>query len=128
MEQVLKVLRAISQATRLRILMLLADCELCSCELVELLGISQPAISQHMRVLRRAGLVAERKIGTWVYYRLEGENLSGALQWLVRGVSTPRGCDAVSAEDWLKLEESLTTRQQHCGIDGSLACNHSRKR
>lgn len=128
LEQVLQVLRAISQATRLRILVLLAETELCSCELVELLGVSQPAISQHMRVLKRAGLVTERKLGTWVYYRLDNECLGQTLSWLAAGVSTPRTCDAVSADDWLKLAGLLDTRQQHCpGIDEHRQCHDSRK-
>jgi len=128
LEQVLKVLRAISQATRLRILVLLADSELCSCELVELLGVSQPAISQHMRVLKRAGLVSERKLGTWVYYQLETDHLGAVLQWLAGSANTPRSCGAVSVDDWLKLEGLLATRQQHCpGIDDDRSCNHSEK-
>ena len=128
MEQVLQVLRAISQATRLRILVLLADSELCSCELVELLSVSQPAISQHMRVLIRVGLVSERKLGTWVYYRLEADHLGAALQWLAASTSAPRSCGAVSADDWRTLEELLTNRQQHCPVvHDNRACSHSEK-
>ncbi|QZA33593.1 metalloregulator ArsR/SmtB family transcription factor [Hydrogenibacillus sp. N12] len=62
--------RALGDATRLKILALLRVRPLCVCELVPLLGISQSAISQHMRRLREAGLVAGERRGQWVVYRL----------------------------------------------------------
>lgn len=46
--------------------------ELCVCELVDILGITQPAVSQHMRKLKNAKLVKERRQGQWVFYSLDG--------------------------------------------------------
>jgi ArsR family transcriptional regulator, arsenate/arsenite/antimonite-responsive transcriptional repressor len=46
--------------------------DLCVCELVEILQISQPAVSQHMRKLKNAKLVKERRNGQWVFYSLDG--------------------------------------------------------
>ncbi|MBI3560174.1 MAG: metalloregulator ArsR/SmtB family transcription factor [Gammaproteobacteria bacterium] len=63
--------RALSDSTRLRCLALLAAKEqLCVCELTYALGISQPKISRHLAYLREAGLVADRRAGIWIYYRL----------------------------------------------------------
>jgi ArsR family transcriptional regulator, arsenate/arsenite/antimonite-responsive transcriptional repressor len=62
--------KALGDKTRLRILALLKVRELCVCELTALLGMSQPAVSQHMRRLRSAKLVKERRQGQWVYYSL----------------------------------------------------------
>jgi ArsR family transcriptional regulator len=60
--------RAFADATRLRLLNLLCERELCVCELCELLDIDQPKISRHLAYLRRAGLVTVRKEGKWKYY------------------------------------------------------------
>jgi ArsR family transcriptional regulator len=64
------VFRALSDQTRLRIVQLLQERELCVGELVELLDVPQPTASRHLAYLRRARLVAVRKDGLWNYYRL----------------------------------------------------------
>jgi ArsR family transcriptional regulator len=128
METALLVLKAISQPTRLRILLLLAEAELCSCELVELLGVTQPAISQHMNVLRGAGLVSERKSGTWVYYQLQRSNLEQALQWLSRAVLKPRLHANLPTAEWSRLDQLLADRQQNCdAADPQPCCETSKK-
>ena len=60
--------RAFADETRLRLLNLLLERELCVCELCELLDIVQPKISRHLAYLRRAGLVTVRQEGKWKYY------------------------------------------------------------
>ena len=62
--------RALADPTRLRLLNLIADREICVCFFVEILGISQPKISRHLAYLRRAGIVAARRQGRWIHYRL----------------------------------------------------------
>src|SRR3977135_1733076 len=62
--------RALADSTRLRLLNLIADREICVCYFVEILGISQPKISRHLAYLRRAGIVAVRREGRWMHYRL----------------------------------------------------------
>jgi ArsR family transcriptional regulator len=62
--------RAFSDRTRLRILVLLQKRELCVCDLVEALSVSQPKISRHLAYLRRSGLVITRRQGVWMYYSL----------------------------------------------------------
>jgi ArsR family transcriptional regulator len=62
--------RAFSERTRLRLLHLLLDGEMCVGDLVAILGISQPRASQHLAYLRNAGMVARRKEGLWSYYSL----------------------------------------------------------
>lgn len=64
--------KAFADKTRLRILALLRNEELCVCELVEILQMTQPAISQHLRKLKSAKLVKERRAGQWVFYSLDG--------------------------------------------------------
>src|ERR1700681_739036 len=62
--------RALADPTRLRLLNLVADKEICVCYFVEILGISQPKISRHLAYLRRTGIVAARRQGRWMHYRL----------------------------------------------------------
>jgi ArsR family transcriptional regulator len=62
--------RALADPTRLRLLNLIADREICVCYFVQILGISQPKISRHLAYLRRAGIVAARRQGRWMHYRL----------------------------------------------------------
>ncbi|MDA8351695.1 MAG: metalloregulator ArsR/SmtB family transcription factor [Firmicutes bacterium] len=71
-EDLVEYHKALSDKTRLRILALLKVEDLCVCELVEILQISQPAVSQHMRKLKNAKLVKERRNGQWVFYSLDG--------------------------------------------------------
>jgi ArsR family transcriptional regulator len=62
--------RALADDTRLRLLNLIADRELCVCYFVQILSLSQPKISRHLAYLRRAGIVASRREGKWMHYRL----------------------------------------------------------
>src|SRR5580765_8088875 len=62
--------RALADPTRLRLLNLIADREICVCYFVEILNISQPKVSRHLAYLRRAGIVAARREGKWMHYRL----------------------------------------------------------
>ena len=61
---------ALADRTRLRLVNLIADGEVCVCFFVEVLGEPQPKISRHLAVLRAAGLVAARRDGKWMHYRL----------------------------------------------------------
>jgi ArsR family transcriptional regulator len=62
--------KALADRTRLRILALLARGEVCVCEIHEALQVPQPTASRHLAYLRKAGLVATRRRGLWVHYRL----------------------------------------------------------
>ena len=64
------IFQALADRTRLRILGLLAEGELCVCYFVEILGEPQPKISRHLAYLRRIGLVSARRDGKWMHYRI----------------------------------------------------------
>jgi len=70
MRAALKVFRALSDETRLRLLFALRGGELCVCQLIELAARSPSTVSKHLAILHDAGLVDSRKQGHWVYYRL----------------------------------------------------------
>jgi ArsR family transcriptional regulator len=70
LQQLEQLFRALADATRLRILGLLAGGEVCVCHICETLAIPQPKASRHLAYLRRTGLVDTRRQGLWIHYRL----------------------------------------------------------
>lgn len=70
------VLKALSHPTRLAILETLRDGERCVCEIWPLLDVEQPTLSKHLSVLRRRGLVASRRDGQKIIYRLSGSRVT----------------------------------------------------
>ena len=70
------ICKALGDSNRLRIVQMLADGELCACQLLEQFAITQPTLSHHMKVLCDCGLVSARKEGKWSYYTLSCETLS----------------------------------------------------
>jgi ArsR family transcriptional regulator len=62
--------KALADRTRLRLISLIGDSEVCVCFFVAILKVSQPKISRHLAYLRRAGIVAARREGKWMHYRL----------------------------------------------------------
>lgn len=72
-EELAALLKAVADPARLQILALLRslpNCEACVCDLTEPLGLSQPTVSHHLKVLSKAGLVASEKRGYWTWYRV----------------------------------------------------------
>ncbi len=76
MKQLIRVMKALSDPNRLRILKLLEGGELCVCEIQKVLELAQSTVSRHMKLLEDADLVTRRRQGTWMLYRLAaaGEN------------------------------------------------------
>ena len=98
--------QALGDRTRLRLLNLLGDQEVCVCYFVEILGGPQPKISRHLAYLRSAGVVAARRDGKWMHYRIVMPPHSGAARILRQTL------------DWLKEEKAMqadrTRLQQAC--------------
>jgi DNA-binding transcriptional ArsR family regulator len=94
-----QLLKALVDPTRLRIVGLLSQRELCVCDLEELLGVSQSMTSHHVGVLRRAGLLVARREdrdARWVYYRLNAEAIE-ALKDQFNGLLDHSGFDPTPA-------------------------------
>jgi DNA-binding transcriptional ArsR family regulator len=70
-EQYIELFKALSDETRLKLIVLLYRRELCVCQIEAALGISQTKASRHLAILRRAGLLKARREGLWIYYTLE---------------------------------------------------------
>lgn len=100
--------RALADRTRLRLLNLIADKEICVCYFVEILKISQPKISRHLAYLRRAGIVAARRQGRWMHYRLVAPHGAVASAILKETLTHLRQLPQMQ-EDVAKLETSCCT-------------------
>lgn len=68
--------KALGDETRLKIIELLFNKELCVCEIFESFNLSQPAISHHLRILKQAGVVNDNRVGKWIYYGLNPDTLT----------------------------------------------------
>jgi ArsR family transcriptional regulator len=81
-DPVVRLFRALGDPARLRIVALLSHGELCVCHLEQALGLSQPAVSRHLAVLRAAGVVTVRRDGSWAHYSLQPQASAAAEQQL----------------------------------------------
>src|SRR4029079_16668379 len=84
-EELARALKVLADPARLRLLSLIQsqpDGEACVCHLTEPLGLSQPTVSHHLKVLRDAGLLEREQRGSWAYFRVRDEQL-GALRELL---------------------------------------------
>jgi ArsR family transcriptional regulator len=82
LDQLEATFKALADTTRLRILALLGNNEVCVCHIHDSLGLPQPTISRHLGYLRRSGLVAARRDGVWMHYRVSS-SLSPVVQKVV---------------------------------------------
>jgi len=87
-DELARTLKALADPTRLRLLSIVAsseDAEACVCDLIEPVGLSQPTVSHHLRILSEAGFLSRSKRGTWAYYRL----VPGALEKVSQFLTAP---------------------------------------
>lgn len=89
--------QALGDTTRLRLLNLMGEQEVCVCYLVEILGGPQPKISRHLAYLRNAGIVEARREGKWMHYRIVMPPHIGATQILRQTLN------------WLKEDKAMLT-------------------
>lgn len=71
MDDIVRIFKALSDETRVRIIKLLEHGELCVCDIGAALAMGQPNVSFHLRVLKNAGLLKDKKQGKWVRYSLD---------------------------------------------------------
>jgi len=70
---------ALGDATRLKMLKVIADEELCSCEVMAALELTQPTTSHHLGILERAGLLSSRRNGKWVFYKIANSQVKNLI-------------------------------------------------
>ena len=89
LDAAVEISRALGHPARLRTVAMLRTGELCVCQITEVLQLAQSTVSSHLRELRRAGLITERKDGRWVYFALS--TAKDAALWLEAALSTAGG-------------------------------------
>jgi len=105
MKNIADILKALSDETRLRIINLLYVKELCVCDIVETLNITQTKASRHLQYLKNAGLVKDRKHAQWTYYSMIENKDIMFLDNLVRenmSALEPFKSDLDNLKVWLK--------------------------
>jgi len=109
---------ALSDRTRLRLLNLMDGREVCVCYFVEILGQNQPKISRHLAYLRRAGVVAARRDGKWVHYKIEAPADIGAAKILRETLAVLRKDKGMQA-DLNRLNRFCCVPQRLSALDGA---------
>lgn len=108
MEKLMAVLQALSDETRLRILNLLYESELCVCDVMATLQIAQAKASRHLICLKNAGLAKDRKYAQWAYYSLVKDERLKFIDCLVHDNlrnMEPFKNDLENLKEWLRQKE-----------------------
>ena len=118
MKDFMNITKALSDETRVRMLMALRDGELCVCQITELLGLATSTVSKHLSILHQAGLVVSRKAERWVYYRLPGREapaaIRGSFSWVNQAIADNDRihADAKRLKQILKLDPTKLCQRQ----------------
>jgi ArsR family transcriptional regulator len=116
--QVERFFQALGDTTRLRLLNLMGEQEICVCYFVEILGQPQPKISRHLAYLRSAGIVEARREGKWMHYRIVMPPHIGAAQILRQTLESMKDERAMQA-DRARLAKACCSRAKFAGIEGA---------
>lgn len=109
---------ALSDRTRLRLLNLMDGREVCVCYFIQILGQSQPKISRHLAYLRRAGVVAARREGKWMHYRIVVPAHAGVAKILRETLAVVREEKAMQA-DLARLGKACCAPQRVSALEGA---------
>src|SRR5215212_5474104 len=105
-EQLESVFKALADSTRLRILALLGNNEVCVCHIHDSLGLPQPTVSRHLAYLRRSGLVAARRDGVWMHYQVS-KSLHPVIQHVVAATVEALSQSPATAQDRKQFQRSF---------------------
>jgi len=111
MNQLINLFKALSDETRLRIIMLLKHKSHCVCELTEILELSQPKISKHLTKLKALGLVSTKKDATFVYYYLDID--SKALNSVLETLNIHKNTFSQFVEDESRVATCTVRKDTH---------------
>ena len=98
------VSKSIADPSRVRIVKLLEQGELCVCQITAVLALSAATISKHLSILKNAGLLQQRRDGKWVYYRLAGRELNPYAKPSLALISLIPSDDPTLADDLGRLK------------------------
>lgn len=110
--------QALGDNTRLRLLNLMGDQEICVCYFVEILGAPQPKISRHLAYLRSAGIISARREGRWMHYRIVMPPHLGASQILRQTLDWLQEDKAMQA-DRARLAKACCSPAKYALLEGA---------
>jgi ArsR family transcriptional regulator len=110
--------QSLGDRTRLRLLNLMGDQEICVCYFVEILGQPQPKISRHLAYLRSAGIVAARREGKWMHYRIVMPPHIGAAQ-ILRQTLTALSEEKAMQTDRGRLTRACCSPKKYAALEGA---------
>lgn len=116
MKDVAGIFKLFSDVTRLRTLMLLGRAELCVCQIMGVLGVSQPLVSRNLSMLNNAGLLDERRSGKLVFYKLR-KDLTEPYSTLVKVIKGLAKNDKVFSIDLNSLDECMEYQKKAGSCD-----------
>jgi ArsR family transcriptional regulator len=114
LQHFVSIAKALADEGRLRVLVALADRELCVCEIIELLGLAPSTVSKHLSILRQAGIVEARKNGRWIYYRLAGKDAQSEVRAAIEWVRESLSRDPLARDDAKRVSRIVSRRMDAC--------------
>lgn len=112
MKKIVESLKALGEENRIKIVGLLCEEEMCVCELIEKLELSQSAVSHHIKILKQAGLINDRRKGKWIFYSLN-QNAFKDLSLSIR----EKVWQPVESSQWVEKEDPSLVCEKPCYID-----------
>ena len=107
MREFMAITKALSDSSRVRILLALRRRELCVCQITELFGFAPSTMSKHLSILHHAGLIQSRKAERWVYYRLPDKPLPPTIREGLDWVRKSLGRSSQAVTDRQRLDKIL---------------------
>ncbi len=108
MNEFIRQAKAVSDPSRLRMLKLLENGELCVCDIMAVMGLGQSTASKHLGILKAAGFVQSRKQGTWSYYRLS-DTAKGDSRYFLKFVKA-----RLNNDEGVQKDRKLLTKRISC--------------
>jgi len=112
MRELIKVLKAVSDKNRMRILKMLGQKKMCVCEMAAVLGITQPSVSKHLSILKNAGLIEDERNLQWIDYSLCKEKINKYTPVLQSNIRNWLNSDPIIKQDLKKMK--TLSREELC--------------
>ncbi len=117
MDDLLNIFGILSDKTRLRILLLLQNRELCVCEIFGALRMSQPRVSRQLAILKQSRMIKDRRAGKWIYYRIEENEYTRQLASILEPLPDWLSNDAEFNNDKTMLEKIWSDKNSLPGYE-----------
>lgn len=120
MENLVQTFKALADETRLKMLVILSRRRICAKGLARHLGISEAAVSQHLKVLREAGMISGEKVGYYVYYDIQKPVLTDIVNFVERVTTLPAEGDC-PLDEYMPAECRAVCKRK----SGSRCCHNN---